>query len=651
MKKIILTLISLAIALGCAAASPEEVRSRVRQEYLASTPSADIDLLVSGMDRDGKWADVDYQDRSRSLWQLEKHLDRLVEMALSLATEQKGNLALQDAVLRGLNQWFNGRYENDNWWYTKIGVPRRMLALAYLLDGTLTEDLEKKISKSLDAIDSDDFPARPGGDRIQVLSNHAKVLLWRRDLDGVTDIFRKIENEARIAPYEEVMFDAGGNLAVRNDWRPSGRGVQKDMSFHHRGDRVDSTLTYGLELPEYFSYWANLLKDTDWAFAPQAVNFIIDYYLDGVSRHLVRGRYAEPSIMNRELSRPGAGKMTPRHARRLATLSDGYRERELVEAAEILEGKREFGSSYVADFPESAYFVFSRPAFQSAVRYHSRRNANQEAPHNREGIRNHFRGDGANMLSVTGREYADIAPLFDFRFVPGATTPLIPYEPLEAWGDVQILSSPIDFAGAVSDSIYGAVAFDFISERTDLKARKGYFFFDDEYLCLGSGVSSDSAFEIVTTVEQSHSPEGKVEEKEGWFFHGGNAYHVIDGKADGAVERRKGSWRNCVEDVEYADSIAEGDIFTLAISHGVRPRGATYAYAVCPGTAGPRQHSFEILTNTPEAQAVAADDGNLIYAIFYQPGRISTKYGEFASDERGMIMIRDGEETKYTDHE
>lgn len=649
MKKLILSIFFASASLLGFASTLEEVRARVYDEYVGSvsTADADADVMAAAMDEDGKWPDVDYQDNSTSLWQLEKHLDRLVDMSVALKGDRNSSLQVYDAVIRGLRQWFEGNYRNSNWWYAKIGVPRRMLALAYLLDGMLPPDVEAGISQALDAIDSDDYPARPGGDRIQVLSNHAKVLLWRRDFDGVGKIFKKIEAEARIAPFEDTMYDAGGSLAVRNDWRPSGRGVQKDMSFHHRGDRVDSTLSYGLELPEFFIYWARLLKDTDWAFSQDAVNFIIDYYLDGVSRHLVAGRYAEPSIMNREISRPGAGKMTPHLAEGLLEICAGYRQPELMEAWEILQGEREFSRSYAANFTESGYFAFARPAFQTAVRYHSERNANQEAPHNREGIRNQFRGDGACMLSVTGKEYSDIAPIFDFRMIPGATTPLVPYDSLEEWGDVQVLNPPVRFAGAVADSVYGAVAFDFISSRGPLTARKGYFFFDDEYVCLGSGINSDYPYHIVTTLEQCLSPDGDFLKESGWFSHAGNSYHIIQGNAIGESAVRKGKWSNCVENAEHADLEAEGNVFTLYIDHGVSPQNASYAYAVCPGATESRVHSFEILANNTNIQSVASKDGKLIYIIFFEPGTLQTSFGTFQSDQNCVMMIREGKETIY----
>ena len=622
------------------AGNMENLRASVSEEYALVEPTVDVVSLISSQNQNGTWSDIDYSDKSPSLWQLEHHLDRLVDISRAYRQGNASDSILLTSATKGLTHWYDNNYTNPNWWYGKIGVPRRLLAIAYLLDDSLPTDLQTKISHSLNAIDSDDFPARPGGDRIQVLSNHAKVLLWRRDYEGVKNILNKIEAEARIAPYEEVMYDAGGGLGVRNNWRPSGRGVQSDMSFHHRGDRVNSTLTYGLELPEYFSYWAKMLKDTELRFKPESINFIIDYYLDGVCRHLVAGRYAEPTIMNRELSRPGAGVFDSHIARKLISISNGYRDSELQKAIDRLEGYATDNNSYAKYYDQSGYFVFSRPKFQTAVRFYSERNANQEAPHNNEGIRNHFRGDGANMLSVTGREYADIAPIFDFRMIPGTTTPLIPYNPLESWGDVVILNSPIKFAEAETDSLYGAVAFDFQSSRSDLKARKAWFFFDDEYVCLGTGINSTSGDSIVTTVEQSLSKSGLSRREGDWYFHDNNAYHILDGSSRGGIEHRSGTWGNAARNVEYENDIKVADVFSLVIDHGVNPNSDTYAYAVVPGQDKIVEHGFEIISNTPEIQAVASKELGLLYIIFYSPGELETPAGKISSERPQVKLIR-----------
>lgn len=640
MKRIILTLFSF-LAFSGAFAQFEQVRTQVKAEYSAAEYPGDVNHWIESLGDDGRWPDVDYKDSSRSLWQLEKHLDRMVAIASARANGRVERQKSLNAVNRALAHWFKADYKNSNWWYGKIGVPRRMLSLAYLVDEDFPIELKARIDAVLDNINSDDYPARPGGDRIQVISNHIKVMLWRRDFEQVAILFKKIENEARVAPYEEIMYDAVGGPAVRNGYHPAGRGLQADMTFHHRGDRVNSTVTYGMELPEFFAYWADLLKHGEYKFSKRAVAIVIDYYLDGVCRHLVGSRYVEPSIMNRELARPGEGIMHSRLAKRLLSICGGYRADELRHISDIMDGKVPNDRSYAHHFWQSDYFVFSRPEFQTAVRIHSERNANQEAAHNSEGLRNHFRGDGACMLSVTGLEYRDIAPVFDFRLIPGATTPMIPYEPLSDWGPVHVLNSDVKFAGGICDSLYGAVAFDFISERSDLRARKSWFFFDNSYLCIGSGISSTLPYEIETTVEQCIASTDLRRDGD-WYFVNGNAYHVIDGKHRSEAARKNGTWRNCVDHVAYADDRMEAEIATITLNQGVRPAGSSYAYAVVPGVNTPVNHEFRIISRDNKIHAVESLDGRRVYVIFYEPGQVRTSLGICAAKQPCMLMVSDG---------
>jgi len=61
-----------------------------------------------------------------------------------------------------------------------------------------------------------------------------------------------------------------------------------------------------------------------------------------------------------------------------------------------------------------------------------------------------------------------------------------------------------EFVGAVNDGEYGAVAFDFISPHDFTRAKKGWFFFDDEYVCMGAGIETPTrALSVVSTVNQT----------------------------------------------------------------------------------------------------------------------------------------------------
>ena len=48
----------------------------------------------------------------------------------------------------------------------------------------------------------------------------------------------------------------------------------------------------------------------------------------------------------------------------------------------------------------------------------------------------------------------------------------------------------------------GAVAFDFVSPHDFVEAKKAWFFFDEEYVCLGTGIRSEQVLPVATTINQ-----------------------------------------------------------------------------------------------------------------------------------------------------
>lgn len=639
--KSLILLLALVFSYHCFGANKlNTIRTKIRNEYLSTSIDPNVNKWINTMKDNGIWEDIDYSDKSRALWQLEKHLDRIIDMSLYFEKVQHST-SLRKQIVNGLRYYYAGHFHNDNWWYTKIGIPRRMLSLAYILDKDLPQDLHDSILTSIRIIDSNDYPARPGGDRIQVLSNHAKALLWQNDGKASIRLFKKIEKEAEFAVVEDTMYDAAGGAEVRNEWRPAGRGMQADMTFHHRGDRVDCTLTYGQELPSFFCYWADLLKDTPWAFTKQHIQFVVDYYLNSVCRHLVKYRWYEPSAFNRELCRPWEREISNTLTKKLISISNGYRLKDLMHVDDIQTNRVEFSDSWAAYFWQSDYFSFARPNFQTAVRMHSVRNANQEAAHNLEGIKNHFRGDGSCMLSVQGNEYMGLQPVFNFSMIPGTTSPLLSKMP--RWQDVQLRHSNTIFSGAVCDSLYGAVGFDFISARYPLTARKSWFFFDEGYVCVGSDINADIPDTLITTIEQCRL-SGPVTVDKNWYFHNHNAYIILSGNPVMESEQnRVGTWSNCVLNTEYSSQQAKESVFSLALSHGVRPHKDSYAYAIMPHQDARCPLWFRLVEVSDTIHAVEHDSGNISYVVFFKPGNVSFTFHTIAVDQPCIVMIRNNQ--------
>ena len=86
----------------------------------------------------------------------------------------------------------------------------------------------------------------------------------------------------------------------------------------------------------------------------------------------------------------------------------------------------------------------------------------------------------------------------------------------------------------------------------------------------------------------------------------------------------------------------------LCFDHGQRPKNASYQYIVVPdvsvqtleATAENNRH-IEILSNTPEIQAVEHKPLGLSQMVFYTPGQIDTSGGmKIQAHSPGVIMLK-----------
>ncbi|HET9486343.1 MAG TPA: polysaccharide lyase family 8 super-sandwich domain-containing protein, partial [Chryseosolibacter sp.] len=278
----------------------------------------------------------------------------------------------------------------------------------------------------------------------------------------------------------------------------------------------------------------------------------------------------------------------------------------------------------------------------ASVRMHSSRNHTMEQPHNEEGVKMHHVGDGSNFISRSGKEYFDIFPVWDWQKVPGTTTVQKPVHP--HWNEIA-KKGLTDFVGGVSDGLYGAAAFDFKSAHDPLKARKSWFFFDDEYVCLGSGITAEADYPVFTTLNQCllNSPvvvKSKKEEvtlEKGkhnlsnvtWILHDGVGYVFSEGqKVNITNTTASGSWREINHQAGSSRDQVHMDVFSLWLDHGVKPQQARYEYIVAPADEAAsldrysKNSPIEILSNTEEMQAVSHKVLNRSFIVFYAPGRI-----------------------------
>src|SRR5690606_24581160 len=165
----------------------------------------------------------------------------------------------------------------------------------------------------------------------------------------------------------------------------------------------------------------------------------------------------------------------------------------------LRKGESKPTRSFSKFFWQTEHFVFQRPHFYTTVRMFSTRNRNMEEPYNGPGKTTHHRADGTNYLQLTGDEYHDIWPVYDWQKISGTT---ILQKPQLPGPDKIQMEGLTDFVGAVTDGMLGAVAFDFRSPHDLVKAKKSWFFFDEEYVCLGTDIGARTNLPVATTINQ-----------------------------------------------------------------------------------------------------------------------------------------------------
>jgi hypothetical protein len=138
-----------------------------------------------------------------------------------------------------------------------------------------------------------------------------------------------------------------------------------------------------------------------------------------------------------------------------------------------------------------------------------------------------------------------------------------------------------------SESGDGGGTFSFTFRREGLTARKKWTFTDTEILCEGSDITGlDGNYEVMTSVEEANAAEnaGVVYEKPGEFcVRNGSIRYVVYAPRESIrfeVADRKGDFRGFMQ--AHPSHPVSGKIFSLRISHGIRPNGAVYRYRVIP---------------------------------------------------------------------
>ena len=640
----------------------ETIMQRIRNDYKQENPDITSILKVYN-DTKGTFTDIDYSRTDKTNWPPYTHISRIKQMAFAYtnsSNKQYGSDALYNKIVKALRYWPTQKAKSENWWYNELAVPRDLaFTLVQMRTGKkrvpakLESSLLQYIKKNSRKLESFDPAAGVGA---------SMAYIYRSCLEK-----NKTDLAYAISKYAESLKYTTDN------------GCQYDGSYLQHGKQ----LYIGGYGSDYFSYTtqiAGYVRGTQFAFSKEQIAFL-STTLRNIFYAPVRGRYISNTVSGRSISRPNSLSMKEEkvYAERMIDIdpahADEYRTiiNRIEEKVDPSEGiSPSHTHCFLAD-----YSLHRRPSYLFDVRLSSTRACRVEYGNN-ENLKGYFLADGCTNLLKRGNEYYNIFPTWNWARVPGTTAPQMKDIPLgkNEWA----LYGTSTFAGGVSDSLYGATAYAYDDQYADIntKAHKAWFFFDDEIVCLGAGITSTSGYEVMTTANQclasgtgavTYKVRGKKQyqmQKGGKGLHGqtGVQWTMYDGvgyvfpqggKIEMTCQQAKGSWYD-INNV-YSKDIKSNDVFTLAVTHGRNPSNATYAYYIVPvaksGTQLDQYMSGQhvtILRNTEDLQAVYQQDLGIWQAVFYKKGTYTDNNVTISVDKPCVVMLRKKADGHVTFH-
>lgn len=617
----------------------ECVLQRIRQQIFESIAVETLDKnaasLMKMMTPEGIWPEIDYACRFRTNWDPLKHLNNVKRMCTAFVNPESsfyGHPVLFRAIDASLRAWNKYKPQSFNWWYNQIAAPKLMADILALLDGATQKPgagVMEGIMNMMAASNPSDWT---GANKQDIAIHHIVRGCYIKNDSIVTTNVNEFFEPVRITDFE---------------------GIREDMSYqqHRRQLYIGG---YGTVFIDNISKLAPMLAGTRFAMPDEKIKlfsrFVRETYLN-----VFRGRYMDFSVCGRSVSRPkmldgGDGKDL---FARMTALDPDNAEEYANAARRFSTGNASFGrTARNTMFYTSDYMLHNQPNYDFSVRAVSKQTCRSESG-NGENLLGLYLSEGATCIRVTGNEYTDIFPVWEWDRIPGTTLPAGEKHNPHEWG----VDGCSDFVKGVSDGTHGVMAYDM--NDYGVRARKAWFLFDRQVVCLGAGICGDS---LATTLNQCNLTsdvyilsDGKATKLDndsrykgifkGYVWQGKVAYYLPEeSEIDLRNTAQTGNWAR-INFNQSTEQLSK-PVFNLAISHGDKASGSSYAYVVIPGIASPLaiQHldpsEIEIVANTPQCQIVVNKRLGIAGAVFYEPASITWQGHTFCSDKPDVKIIK-----------
>jgi len=614
---------------------------------------------------DGAFGDVDYKATSSAAngtaWSPYLALDRL--QAITVAYHKEGNALYHDEeVINKLNKaivyWGKMNPSSSNWWENQIGVQLRFSRIALFMESIVSKDaMDIMLNKLLEKT-----PVKygTGQNNLWFDQNYVYYAIITENGTKHTNStgFKKLDLKELVDDYLSYC------LVVQTDDNTA-EAVQVDNSFYMHGRQFYSN-GYGMSMFRDMSFWIYMLRETSYAFEQDVIDLMADYMIDGTS-WTIRGDIMELYLGYRPYDYDvGYDNYAAEYIDPLKRMieSDPDRTDEYQAILDNIQGKNtangKNGNYYMW---RSGYASHMRDGYGVNIKMDSNQIIGGEwrgswSGYDKDGGQLIYRtSSAASTITVDGDEYTNVYPTYDWAHCPGTTTAA---RIVQDYANAGRFTNGTEHTIGVSNGKYGNTAYDMNKKGTQVK--KGYFFFDDEFVALGSGINSTEGVNIHTTLNQCEAEdvnvggqsvaEGTKEQiyNTNWLYNGKVGYVFLENTdvvVSNSVQTNNPSlWDEAKKNETPAT-------FTAYLDHGLKPSNDSYAYIVVPNTTAGAVSQYAgntpvtVIANNEKVQAVRHDGLKQTQINFYQAGSLEYKDGYIITvDQPCSIIIDESEDTR-----
>ena len=547
---------------------------------------------------------------------------------------------------------------SSNWWENQIGVQLRFSRIALFMESIVSKDaMDIMLNKLLEKT-----PVKygTGQNNLWFDQNYVYYAIITENGTKHTNStgFKKLDLKELVDDYLSYC------LVVQTDDNTA-EAVQVDNSFYMHGRQFYSN-GYGMSMFRDMSFWIYMLRETSYAFEQDVIDLMADYMIDGTS-WTIRGDIMELYLGYRPYDYDvGYDNYAAEYIDPLKRMieSDPDRADEYQAILDNIQGKNTVngknGNYYMW---RSGYASHMRDGYGVNIKMDSNQIIGGEwrgswSGYDKDGGQLiYWTSSAASTITVDGDEYTNVYPTYDWAHCPGTTTAA---RIVQDYANAGRFTNGTEHTIGVSNGKYGNTAYDMNKKGTQVK--KGYFFFDDEFVALGSGINSTEGVNIHTTLNQCEAEdvnvggqsvaEGTKEQiyNTNWLYNGKVGYVFLENTdvvVSNSVQTNNPSlWDEAKKNETPAT-------FTAYLDHGLKPSNDSYAYIVVPNTTAGAVSQYAgntpvtVIANNEKVQAVRHDGLKQTQINFYQAGSLEYKDGYIITvDQPCSIIIDESEDTR-----